>query len=375
MSTSQSRPVVLITGATGFIASHTIIQLLEEGYDVVGIDNLANSKKAVINRITALSDRSIIFRPIDIRDEKALDELFTAYPINSVIHFAGYKAVGESVEDPMLYYSNNMKGTTILLEVMAKHGVKNLVFSSSCTVYGNAEQCPITEESPLQPGNPYGRTKWMIEHMLSDLAASDPEWHITSLRYFNPIGAHPSGEMGEDPSGIPNNLIPYITQVAIGKREKLYVFGGDYPTEDGTCIRDYIHVCDLAAGHIAALESLHGNGYEVINLGTGKGYSVLEVIKTFEKVSGVTIPYEIVDRREGDAVEVWADPTKAYKKLYWRALFDLERMCNDAWLWQLRNPEGYRSNELPFASSEDQFSLSTIIDHSTKITLRDSKTA
>lgn len=357
---------VLVTGATGYIASHTIVELLNEGYEVIGIDNLASSKKAVISRITALTNRSMIFRSIDIRDKERLTDLFDTYSIQSVIHFAGYKAVGESVENPMLYYSNNLKGSINLFEVMHEKGVKQLVFSSSCTVYGNAESCPITEEDELKPTNPYGRTKLYTEQVLQDLAASDPEWNIISLRYFNPIGAHESGNIGEDPLGIPNNLLPFITQTALGIRKKLRIFGGDYPTKDGTCVRDYIHVTDLAKGHISALESKNRISYDVINLGTGQGYSVLDVVKTFEKISGLNVPYEIVERREGDAAEVYANPSKAYDNIYWKAEKNLEQMCKDAWRWQTKNPQGYQTSALKNNSSKLINISSTEIERSTK---------
>ena len=339
------KSTILVTGATGYIASHTIIELLNGGYDVIGIDNLANSKRPVISRITGLTNRSMVFRAIDIRDKQQLSELFEQYPIDSVIHFAGYKAVGESVENPMLYYSNNLKGSINLFEVMQEQGVKSLVFSSSCTVYGNATSNPVTEESELNPTNPYGRTKFYVEQVLKDLSFSDNSWNIVSLRYFNPIGAHPSGLLGEDPSGKPNNLLPYITQTAIGKRQYLSVFGDDYDTKDGTCVRDYIHVTDIGKGHIKALEAIKNFTYEVFNLGTGKGYSVLEVIQTFEKVTGITIPFKIAERRSGDAAEVFADPTKAERKLGWKAQEDIVDMCRDAWNWQSKNPEGFKLNE------------------------------
>lgn len=366
---------VLVTGATGYIGSHTIVELLNSGYDVIGIDNLENSKKAVISRITSLSNRSINFRNIDIRDKEKLSELFDHYSISSVIHFAGYKAVGESVDNPMLYYSNNLKGSINLLEVMQEKGVKDLVFSSSCTVYGDSKSNPVTEEDVLNPTNPYGRTKLYIEQLLKDLSVSDNDWHISSLRYFNPIGAHPSGMLGEDPNGIPNNLLPFITQTALGKRDCLNVFGGDYPTHDGTCVRDYIHVVDLAKGHISALESLENYNFEVFNLGTGIGYSVLDVIKTFEKVSGINIPYKIVERRDGDATEVFANPKKAYKKLYWKADKDLSEMCKDALNYQLKNPEGFISNDQRIFSSEKQVYSSNIEAISTKTSLKRVATA
>jgi UDP-glucose 4-epimerase len=371
----MSKTTVLVTGATGYIASHTIVELLGEGYEVIGIDNLVNSKKTVISRITSLADKSLIFRNVDIRDYNELDRLFETYSIQSVIHFAGYKAVGESMEKPMMYYSNNLKGSITLFEVMEKHDVKNLVFSSSCTVYGNEGGSPIKETNVLNPTNPYGRTKFYIENALKDICAADPTWTITALRYFNPIGAHESGEIGEDPTGIPNNLLPYIAQVASGKREKLSIFGGDYNTPDGTCIRDNIHVNDIALGHIAALESITTKGFDAINLGTGVGYSVLDVVKTFEKVSGIDIPYIIVDRRPGDAEAVWADPTSAYKKLYWKAKYDLEKMCADTWYWQLKNPNGFNSHIHQHTSSDKKVSLSIDGQSSTKSSLKAKITA
>lgn len=360
----MSKTTVLVTGATGYIASHTIVELLNEGYEVIGLDNLVNSKKTVVSRIASLADKSLIFRNVDIRNYDEMDRLFSNYAINSVIHFAGYKAVGESMEKPMMYYSNNLRGSITLFEIMEKHGVKNLVFSSSCTVYGNEGESPVNESNALKPTNPYGRTKFYIENALQDICKADSEWTVTALRYFNPIGAHESGEIGEDPSGVPNNLLPFITQVASGKREILSIFGGDYNTHDGTCIRDYIHVNDIAKGHIAALESITTEGFVAINLGTGIGYSVLDVVKTFEKVSGIKIPYNIVGRRPGDAEAVWADPTMAYKKLYWKAEHDLEKMCADAWFWQLKNPEGFRSQIFQHSSSDKKVSSSTDVQSS-----------
>lgn len=360
------RTVCLVTGATGYIASHTIVELLKEGYEVIGIDNLANSKRSVVSRITKISDCSMNFRPIDIRDHHELDKLFDAYDINSVIHFAGYKAVGESMEDPLSYYSNNLRGSIALVEVMQKHGVKNLVFSSSCTVYGNQDKSPVKETHPLSPTNPYGRSKLYVEQVLKDVCATDKEWNVTALRYFNPIGADESGEIGEDPSGIPTNLMPLIAKVASGKQDKLSVFGGDYNTPDGTCVRDYIHVTDVAKGHLAALESISNPGFTAINLGTGKGYSVLEVIKTFEKVSGIHIPYTIDERRPGDAEAIWADPALAYKKLYWKAEHDLEKMCADAWFWQISNPSGYQTGLMKHVLSDKKETSSTDEACSTK---------
>lgn len=371
----MSKTTILVTGATGYIASHTIVELLDEGYEVIGIDNLVNSKRTVVSRITSLADKSLIFRAVDIRDYEELDRLFSTYKIDSVIHFAGYKAVGESMENPMMYYSNNLRGSITLFEVMDKHNVKNLVFSSSCTVYGDDGILPVKEDNPLNPTNPYGRTKFYTENALKDICAADQDWSVTALRYFNPIGAHDSGDIGEDPTGIPNNLLPYIAQVASGKRESLSIFGGDYNTPDGTCIRDYIHVTDIAKGHIAALESITTAGFEAINLGTGKGYSVLDVVKTFEKVSGINIPYKIVARRPGDAEAVWADPTKAYEELYWKAEYDLEKMCADAWFWQLKNPHGFESKMIKKISSKENMSSSMDLLSSTKTSLKATVTA
>ena len=361
---------VLVTGATGYLASHTIVELLKSGYEVIGIDNLASSKRSVIPRIIRITDRSLTFRTVDIRDKSKLEDIFETYDLQSVIHFAGYKAVGESVENPMLYYSNNLAGSINLFEVMKKYDVKKLVFSSSCTVYGDSEVCPVTEENELNPTNPYGRTKLFTEQVLKDLSASDSDWEITSLRYFNPIGAHPSGKLGEDPLGIPNNLFPYITQTAIGQRESLNVFGGDYPTKDGTCVRDYIHVCDLAKGHIAAMECNDLDNFEVINLGTGKGYSVLEVIDTFEKVTGSKVPFKVVERREGDAAEVYANPDKALKKLNWKAEKGLDEMCKDAWKWQTNFEKESNSVPLKINSSAYTNSSSNEMVDSTKTSLK-----
>ena len=365
------KSTVLVTGASGYIASHTIVELLKNGFDVVGIDNLANSKRSVISRITGLTNRSMVFKQIDIRDKSELSALFDLYPIDSVMHFAGYKAVGESVENPMLYYSNNLKGSINLFEVMQEKNIKQLVFSSSCTVYGNAITNPLTEDSHLDPTNPYGRTKFFTEQVLKDLSYSDKSWNIISLRYFNPIGAHSSGQIGEDPTGIPNNLLPYITQTAIGKRKELHVFGCDYDTKDGTCVRDYIHITDLARGHISALEVVGNYSYEVFNLGTGTGYSVLDVIKSFEKVTGKKVPYTITKRREGDAGEVYANPQKANKELNWKAEQDILDMCRDSWNWQSKNPEGYQVSKLEkYSSGVIQHSSKGIV-HSTKNTLKE----
>ncbi|KKB35456.1 UDP-glucose 4-epimerase GalE [Bacillus thermotolerans] len=334
--------MILITGGTGFIGSHTALLLLENGYEIVIVDNFVNSSREVLKRLERLIGASIPFVELDLRDEEALEQLFMTYNIDSVIHFAGLKAVGESVEKPLYYYENNIGSTLVLCKVMEKFGVMKLVFSSSATVYGAPELVPIVENTPLHSTNPYGRTKLMVEEILKDLYISNPNWSIALLRYFNPIGAHESGEIGENPNGTPNNLMPYITQVAIGKRKELYIFGNDYPTMDGTGVRDYIHVTDLAYGHVKALEKLNkSTGIDAYNLGTGKGYSVLEVVKTFEHVTGVSIPYKFVKRRPGDIAECYADPSKANKELKWEAKKTLEDMCQDSWRWQKKNPEGF----------------------------------
>jgi UDP-glucose 4-epimerase len=333
---------ILVTGGTGYIGSHTVLELLNAGYDIVTMDNLSNSKLEALNRVHKLAGKKSVFEKADLLDKEKLRNLFESYDIDGVIHFAGLKAVGESVEKPLHYYKNNVEGTLNLLETMKEAGVKNIVFSSSCTVYGDPDSVPINEEFPLSAANPYGRTKLTIEYILKDLYQSDESWNIALLRYFNPVGAHQSGEIGEDPSGIPNNLLPYVTQVAVGKLRKLSVFGGDYPTRDGTGVRDYIHVVDLANGHLRAWEKLMENpGVVTYNLGTGKGYSVLEVIKAFEEASGRKIPYQITDRRPGDIAETFADPSKAERELGWSAKRDILQMCKDAWNWQSKNPEGY----------------------------------
>lgn len=334
---------ILVTGATGFIGSHTVVELLNDGYKVIGIDNFTNSSKVVLERIKKLSNNKFHFEKLDIRDKEALEELFKKNDISSVIHFAGYKAVGESVGNPLLYFSNNLKGTVTLLEVMNQFAVKKFVFSSSCTVYGTPSNVPVTEEAKLSPENPYGRTKTWIDEMLNDISLSDNDWSIISLRYFNPIGAHPSGILGEDPTGKPNNLLPFVTQTAIGRREKLLIFGDDYPTPDGTCIRDYIHVQDLAIGHLKALEKIFSEypSIKYVNIGTGKGYSVLDIVKTFEDVNQVKVPFEIAPRRAGDAPIIFADPSKANSYLGWKAEFNLEEMLRDAWNFQKKNPKGY----------------------------------
>lgn len=334
---------ILVTGGSGFIGSHTVLELLEETYQVTVFDNLSNSKKESLNRVEKLTGRSIDFYVADLLDKNSLRKVFSSQAFDSVIHFAGLKAVGESVEKPLLYYQNNVAGTLNLCEVMLEFGVKNLVFSSSATVYGDPESSPITEESPLKSVNPYGATKLIIENILKDLFHSDPSWSIALLRYFNPVGAHESGEIGEDPNGIPNNLMPFVTQVAVGKRDKLNVFGDDYPTKDGTGIRDYIHVKDLAKGHLKALEKITADrGLHIYNLGTGKGSSVLDVVEAFETATGIKIPYEITPRRSGDAAICYADASKAGRELGWRTEKSLLDMCRDAWNWQQKNPEGYQ---------------------------------
>lgn len=334
---------VLVTGGAGYIGSHTCVELLNAGKDVVIVDNFYNCKKSSLDRIRALVKKDFKFYECDIRDKKGLDEIFKKEQIDSVIHFAGLKAVGESVHKPLEYFDNNVNGTLVLLNVMRNNGCKKIVFSSSATVYGMNNISPLTED--MEVGgvtNPYGRTKYMIECILKDLYTSDNTWSICLLRYFNPIGAHKSGTMGEDPNGIPNNLMPYITQVAIGKREYLNVWGDDYDTPDGTGVRDYIHVVDLALGHIKAVEKVEGSeGLFIYNLGTGKGYSVLDVVKAFEKASGVKIPYKIGPRRDGDIATCYSDPGKAYKELGWKAERDIEEMCEDSWRWQKQNPNGY----------------------------------
>lgn len=333
---------ILVTGGAGYIGSHTVIELLGKGYEVVIVDNFYNSHPEVLERIKELSGKDFKFYEIDLLDKNALKKVFEENKIDSVIHFAGYKAVGESVEKPLMYYHNNLTSTFILCEVMKKYGVKNIVFSSSATVYGLSNVSPLKEDLPLSTTNPYGTTKLFIEQILRDLYISDNDWSIALLRYFNPIGAHISGRIGENPNGIPNNLMPFITQVAVGKREKLSVFGNDYDTVDGTGVRDYIHVVDLAKGHIKALERhMDFKGVEAYNLGTGKGVSVLELVNTFEKVNGVKIPYTIIDRRPGDIATCFADASKAKKELGWEAEKTIEDMCKDSWNWQKNNPQGY----------------------------------
>ncbi|MGD8747792.1 MAG: UDP-glucose 4-epimerase GalE [Balneolaceae bacterium] len=333
---------VLVTGGAGFIGSHTTVELLENGDHVIVVDNLSNSKKEALDRVEEITGESLTFYKVDLLDKKGLDSIFAGNNIDAVIHFAGYKAVGESVEKPLMYYHNNITGTLNLCEVMDKYDVRKLVFSSSSTVYGDPEKVPVQEHFPLSATNPYGRTKLFIEEILLDLHTSDERWDIALLRYFNPVGAHPSGRIGEDPNDIPNNLMPYITQVAIGKLKELSVFGDDYPTHDGTGVRDYIHVVDLAKGHLKALEKLLSDpGIVTYNLGTGQGYSVLDVVKAFEKASGEKVPYKITDRRPGDIAANYADPSKAKKELGWKAHYGLVDMCKHSWNWQSQNPDGY----------------------------------
>ena len=334
---------VLITGGAGYIGSHAAVEFLNSGYEIIVLDNFFNSHRKSMERVKELTGIDFPFYEVDLLNQEAMDQLFTEHTIESVIHFAGLKSVGESVSFPLQYYKNNVTGTLKLCEVMAKHQVKKLVFSSSATVYGAPNEMPINEEFPLSVTNPYGRSKLMIEEILHDVYLADPAWSIALLRYFNPIGAHESGKIGEDPNGIPNNIMPYITQVAIGKREKLLVYGNDYDTHDGTGIRDYVHVVDLVKGHLKALGYLEKRtGVEVFNLGTGRGYSVLDLVDTFTNVNGRLIPYEIVDRRSGDVAVCYADVTKAAQLLGWKAEKNLSDMCIDSWKWQRQNPNGYK---------------------------------
>jgi len=333
---------VLVTGGAGYIGSHTCVEFLKAGFEVVVVDNLSNSKEESLKRVMEITGKPLTFFKADLLDRKALETIFSDQPIDAVIHFAGLKAVGESVSLPLWYYLNNITGTLVLCSVMSQVGVKKLVFSSSATVYGDPAIVPIPELAPIKPTNPYGRTKAMIEDILHDLHVSDPAWDIAILRYFNPIGAHPSGKIGEDPQDIPNNLVPYIAQVAVGKLPYLNVFGADYPTPDGTGVRDYIHVLDLAVGHLKALEKLRSHpGVTTYNLGTGQGYSVLQVVAAFEKACGKKIPYKIASRRPGDIPTCFADPSRARLELGWTATRGLDEMCADTWRWQENNPNGY----------------------------------
>lgn len=334
---------ILVTGGAGFIGTHTCVELLKMNYQVIIVDNLYNASKKSIEVVERISGKPVTFYHADIRDKVAMDAIFKQEaPIFGVIHFAGLKAVGESVKIPLAYYDNNVAGTVALCEVMAENNCKNIIFSSSATVYGDPHTVPIQEVFPLSATNPYGQTKLMLEQILSDLYVSDNTWNVVLLRYFNPIGAHESGDLGEDPNGIPNNLLPYVMQVAVGKLPKVNVFGGDYPTPDGTGVRDYIHVVDLAKGHVASLQKLEpNNGLSIYNLGTGKGYSVLDIINSASQAANKDIPYEITARRSGDIATCYADASKAYEELGWQAQYDIDRMCQDAWRWQSKHPNGF----------------------------------
>ena len=338
----NNKSTILVTGGTGYIGSHTVLQLLDADYNVIILDNLCNSKLESLKRLKKISEQEIKFYKVDLLNYEKLEEVFKNESIDAVIHFAGLKAVGESVNVPLHYYKNNVSGTINLCEIMQKYNVKKMVFSSSATVYGDPHEVPITEDFPLIATNPYGWTKLMIEEILRDLYISDNSWDLAILRYFNPVGAHKSGEIGEDPNGIPNNLMPYISQVAVGKLNELTIFGDDYPTKDGTGVRDYIHIIDLAEGHIKALDKLmQSPGCVTYNLGTGNGYSVLEMAKAFEKASGKTIPYKIAERRPGDIAECYANPELAKKELFWKAERGISEMCEDIWRWQSKNPNGF----------------------------------
>ena len=334
---------ILVTGGAGYIGSHTCVELLNAGYEVVVLDNLSNSSEKSLKRVEKITGKPVTFYEVDILDREGLEKVFAAESIDCCIHFAGLKAVGESVAKPWEYYYNNISGTLVLVDVMRKHNVKNIIFSSSATVYGNPAFIPITEECPKgQITNPYGQTKGMLEQILMDMQKADSAWNVILLRYFNPIGAHKSGTIGENPNGIPNNLMPYITQVAVGKLKELGVFGNDYDTPDGTGVRDYIHVVDLARGHVKAIEKIRQNpGTEIYNLGTGMGYSVLDIVKNFEEASGVKIPYVIKERRAGDIATCYSDASKAEKELGWKAQYGIKEMCEDSWRWQKNNPNGY----------------------------------
>ena len=333
---------ILVTGGAGYIGSHTIVELLNSGNDVVVVDNLSNSKKVALRLVTQITGKRVPFYELDVLNKEGLRKVFADNKIDAVVHFAGLKAVGESVEIPLAYYDNNIAGTVCLCEVMAEFGVKKIVFSSSATVYGMSDTMPLREDMPISAINPYGRTKLFIEYILKDLQISDNEWSVSILRYFNPIGAHESGKIGEDPRGIPNNLMPYVSQVAIGRLDHLNVFGDDYPTPDGTGVRDYIHVVDLARGHACALEWVMKNaGYDVVNLGTGVGISVLDLVRAFEEVNGIKVKYEIAPRRAGDPPVVYADCEKAKRVFGWEAKYDIRRMCEDSWRFQKNNPNGY----------------------------------
>ncbi len=342
---------VLVTGGAGFIGSHTVVELLNCNYQVVIVDDLSNASEVAVSRVRQIvgdeKAQNLTFYKANVLDRDAMEKIFTDHNIDRVIHFAGFKAVGESVTKPIEYYHNNIENTLVLVDVMRNHGCKSIVFSSSSTVYGDPDSLPLTEQSPKKSAtNPYGWTKWMIEQILTDLHTADPEWNVVLLRYFNPIGAHPSGLIGEDPKGIPNNLVPYVAQVAVGKREAVQVYGNDYPTRDGTGVRDYIHVCDLASGHVSALRWMNGReGVEVFNLGTGTGSSVLDVIRAFSKACGKELPYVIRERRGGDIAANWCDATKAEREMGWKAQYNLADMCRDSWNWQSRNPNGFADAE------------------------------
>jgi UDP-glucose 4-epimerase len=332
----------LVTGGAGYIGSHTVVQLVEAGHEVVVLDNLCTSRRAALDRVAGLVGASVPLRQVDVRDEAQVQAVLDDVRPDAVVHFAGLKAVGESVGDPERYYRTNVAGTLNLVRAMQRTGCRVLVFSSSATVYGDPAAVPVREDFPLQPTNPYGRSKLMVEQVLRDVAAADPTWRVALLRYFNPVGAHPSGRIGEDPLGVPSNLLPYVCQVAVGRRDRLHVFGDDYPTPDGTGVRDYIHVVDLAAGHLAALHALgHRTGCHVWNLGTGRGYSVLEVVAAFERAAGRAVPHDVVDRRPGDVAVCYADPAQAEADLGWTAKLGIEEMVQDAWAWQAANPQGY----------------------------------
>lgn len=334
--------MILVTGGAGYIGSHTCVELLEAGHDVVVVDNLSNSRERALERVAEISGRAVPFRKVDLLDRAGLDGVFREFEIDAVIHFAGLKAVGESVEKPLHYYENNVTGTLILLEVMGAHDVRKIVFSSSATVYGDPPSVPIREDSPLCPTNPYGRSKLTVEQIMLDLERADPRWRIVLLRYFNPVGAHESGRIGEDPSGVPNNLMPFVAQVAVGKLPRLRIFGEDWDTPDGTGVRDYIHVVDLAVGHLRAIERIDTQtGVRIYNLGTGRGSSVHEVRAAFERAAGCEIPFEVTPRRDGDVARCYADPARAERDLEWKASRDLDEMCRDAWRWQSANPGGY----------------------------------
>ena len=333
---------VLVTGGTGFIGSHTCIELLNAGEEIVVVDNFSNSKPEVLNRLKKITGKDITFKKVDLCDEAETEKVFAEYKIDEVIHFAGYKAVGESVAEPLMYYENNLGSTFNIIKMMKKYGCKRIVFSSSATVYGIPETVPIKEDFPISAINPYGRTKLFIEEILRDLCVSDPDFSVVLLRYFNPIGAHESGLIGEDPKGIPNNLMPYICKVASGKLPILSVYGNDYPTRDGSGVRDYIHVVDLAKGHVCALDYMRKNkGAKAVNLGTGNGYSVFELVRAYEKASGITVPFKVTERRPGDAAECYADPSLAKELLGWKAEYGVDRMCEDVARWQKMNPDGY----------------------------------